>query len=159
MARSKHQCRLSMHQRITLAEFKTLKGKMDGFNDMATTVKEFTAGTPNFRTGLYAFKGTLMTHKESIELFKKLDVKMTPELKFPTVQMPFNLFTQEQYPQKMIDDYKAASVSPHDVWATAQRAGVTYSTGMIGRLAASVFQAGSGVPSLPWPPSEPATIT
>ncbi len=108
------ECRTS---EITLAEFKTLKGKMDGFNDRATTVKEFMAGTPNFRTDLYAFKGTLMTHKESIELFKKLDVKMTPELKFPTVQMPFDGFTQEQYAQKMIDEYKAAGVSPRDVWA------------------------------------------
>jgi glycerophosphoryl diester phosphodiesterase len=108
------ECRTS---EITLAEFKTLKGKMDGFNDKATTVKDFMAGTPNFRTDLYASKGTLMTHAESIELFKELDVKMTPELKFPTVQMPFDNFTQEQYAQKMIDEYKAAGVSPRDVWA------------------------------------------
>ncbi len=108
------ECRTSD---ITLAEFKTLKGKMDGFNPRGTTVAEYMAGTPNFRTDLYAFKGTLMTHAESIQLFKKLGVNMTPELKFPTVQMPFNGFTQEQYAQKMIDEYKAAGVSPSDVWA------------------------------------------
>jgi glycerophosphoryl diester phosphodiesterase len=108
------ECRTSD---ITLAEFKTLMGKMDGFNPRATTVTEYMAGTPNFRTDLYASKGTLMTHAESIELFKELDVKMTPELKFPTVQMPFDGFTQEQYAQKMIDEYKAAGVSPRDVWA------------------------------------------
>jgi glycerophosphoryl diester phosphodiesterase len=108
------ECRTSD---ITLAEFKTLKGKMDGFNPRATTVAEYMAGTPDFRTDLYAYKGTLMTHAESIELFKKLNVKMTPELKFPTVQMPFDGFTQEQYAQKMIDEYKAAGVSPRDVWA------------------------------------------
>jgi glycerophosphoryl diester phosphodiesterase len=107
------ECRTSD---ITLAEFKTLKGKMDGFNPNATTVAEFLDGTPNFRTDLYASRGTLMTHAESIQLFKKLGVKMTPELKFPTVQMPFDGFTQEQYAQKMIDEYKAAGVSPGDVW-------------------------------------------
>jgi glycerophosphoryl diester phosphodiesterase len=101
---------------ITLAEFKTLTGKMDAFNPRATTVDEFMGGTPTFRSELYASKGTLLTHAESIELFKKLDVKMTPELKFPRVQMPFDGFTQEQYAQKMIDEYKAAGVSPRDVW-------------------------------------------
>jgi len=108
------ECRTSD---ITLAEFKTLKGKIDGFNPRGTTVAEYMDGTPNFRTDLYASRGTLMTHAESIQLFKKLQVQMTPELKFPTVQMPFNGFTQEQYAQKMIDEYKAAGVSPSDVWA------------------------------------------
>ena len=107
------ECRTSD---ITLAEFKTLKGKMDAFNPRATTVAEFLGGTPSFRTDLYASRGTLLTHAESIQLFKKLDVKMTPELKFPSVQMPFNGFTQEQYAQKMIDEYKVAGVSPRDVW-------------------------------------------
>lgn len=102
---------------ITLAEFKTLTGKMDAFNPRATTVAEFMGGTASFRTDLYASKGTLLTHAESIELFKQLDVKMTPELKFPRVQMPFDGFTQEQYAQQMIDEYKAAGVSPSDVWA------------------------------------------
>jgi len=107
------ECRTSD---ITLAEFKSLKGKMDGFNPRATNVAEFMDGTPNFRTDLYASRGTLLTHAESIELFKKLGVQMTPELKFPTVQMPFNGFSQEQYAQKMIDEYKAAGVSPSEVW-------------------------------------------
>lgn len=107
------ECRTSD---ITLAEFKTLQGKMDGFNPAAKTVAEYMDGTPNFRTDLYASKGTLVTHAESIELFKQLGVQMTPELKFPTVQMPFEGFTQQQYAQKMIDEYKAAGVSPSDVW-------------------------------------------
>ena len=32
---------------ITLAEFKTLKGKMDGANPHATTVEEYLNGTPD----------------------------------------------------------------------------------------------------------------
>ena len=104
---------------ITLAEFKTLRGKMDASNSRAQTVAEYLGGTANFRTDLYSgpSSGTLMTHKESIELFKKLGTKMTPELKFPSVAMPFNGFTQEAYAQKLIDEYKAAGVAPRNVFA------------------------------------------
>lgn len=110
------ECRTSD---ITLAEFKTLKGKMDVFNPRAKTAQEYLGGTANFRTDLYAgpSSGTLMTHKESIELFKQLGVKMTPELKGPSVAMPFNGFSQEDYAQKMIDEYKEAGVSPRKVFA------------------------------------------
>ena len=96
---------------ITLAEFKSLKGKMDGGNKEARTVEEYMNGTPDWRTNLYAQNGELMTHKESIELFKQLGVKMTPELKEPVVPMPFDGFTLEDYAQKMLDDYTAAGVT------------------------------------------------
>jgi len=104
---------------ITLAEFKTLRGKMDASNSRARSVAEFLGGTANYRTDLYAgpSSGTLLSHKESIELFKKLGVKMTPELKSPSVSMPFNGLTQEAYAQKMIDEYKAAGVAPRNVFA------------------------------------------
>ncbi|WP_374566521.1 glycerophosphodiester phosphodiesterase family protein [Ideonella sp.] len=113
---AKAECRTSD---ITLAEFKTLRGKMDAFNPRARTVAEYLAGTPTFRTDLYAgpTSGTLMTHAESIELFKKFGVKMTPELKTPVVAMPFDGFTQQAYAQKMIDEYKAAGVAPGKVYA------------------------------------------
>src|SRR5688572_10962776 len=103
------ECRTS---EITLAEFRTLRGKMDAFNPAAKTPQEFLGGTANFRTDLYAgpTSGQLLTHKESIELFKQLGAKMTPELKSPSVLMPFNAFSQENYAQKMIDEYKAAGV-------------------------------------------------
>lgn len=104
---------------ITLAEFKTLRGKMDASNPRAKTVAEYLGGTANFRTDLYAgpSSGTLLSHKESIELFRKLGVKMTPELKSPSVPMPYNGFTQQAYAQKMIDEYKAAGVAPRNVFA------------------------------------------
>ena len=109
------ECRTSD---ITLAEFKTLRGKMDGSNPRALTPAEFLGGTASFRTDLYSgpTSGTLMTHKESIELFKQLGVKMTPELKSASVTMPFDGFTQQAYAQKMIDEYKQAGVSPRRVW-------------------------------------------
>ena len=103
---------------ITLAEFKSLRAKMDGFNPKALTPEEFVAGTPAWRTDLYAgpSSGTLMTHKETIALFKKLGVKMTPELKEASVAMPFEGFSQQQYAQKMLDEYKAMGVAPKDVF-------------------------------------------
>jgi glycerophosphoryl diester phosphodiesterase len=109
------ECRTSD---ITLAEFRTLRGKMDAFDPRATTVQQFMGGTPNFRTDLYSgpTSGQLLTHRESIELFKQLGVKMTPELKAPSETMPFNGFTQQAYAQKMINEYKAAGVSPKDVF-------------------------------------------
>jgi glycerophosphoryl diester phosphodiesterase len=109
------ECRTSD---ITLAEFKTLRGKMDAFNPRATTVAQFMGGTANFRTDLYSgpTSGTLLTHRESIELFKELGAKMTPELKEAIVPMPFDGFTQEAYAQKLIDEYKAAGVAPRSVF-------------------------------------------
>lgn len=103
---------------LTVEEFKRLKGKMDASNPAATTPEEFLGGTPSWRTDLYTATGTLMTHKESIELFKKLGVKMTPELKTPSVTMPYEGdYTQEKYAQQMIDEYKAAGVDPSMVYA------------------------------------------
>ena len=59
----------------------------------------------------------MLSHKESIELFKKLGVKMTPEFKSASVAMPFDGFTQQDYAQKMINEYKAAGVAARNVWA------------------------------------------
>jgi len=103
---------------LTLAEFRALRGKMDGANPMATTPEDYMAGTPSWRTDLYAATGTLMTHKESIALFQALGVAMTPELKSASVAMPFEGdYTQEDYAQQMIDEYKEMGVSPRKVWA------------------------------------------
>lgn len=109
------ECRTSD---ITLAEFKTLRGKMDAFNPDARTAEEYQGGTATFRTDLYAgpSSGTLMTHKEHIALAKKLRIKMTPELKGPSVIMPFEGFTQEEYAQKLIDELREAGVNPANVY-------------------------------------------
>lgn len=109
------ECRTSD---ITLAEFKTLRGKMDAFNPRARTPEEFLGGTADFRTDLYSgpTSGTLMTHAESIRLFEQLGAKMTPELKSPVVPMPFDGFSQEDYARKMIEEYKQAGVPPRRVY-------------------------------------------
>jgi len=103
---------------ITLAEFRTLRGKMDAANTDATTVEAYMDATAAWRTDLYATSGTLMTHAESIALFKALGVKFTPELKAPSVDMPFDGdYTQDAYAQQMIDEYKSAGIPAGDVFA------------------------------------------
>jgi glycerophosphoryl diester phosphodiesterase len=114
-AKATAECRTSD---VTLEQFRTLKGKMDGADATATTLDAFMNGSPRWRTDLYATEaGTLMTHAESIQLFKSLGAKFTPELKSPSVEMPFDGFSQEAYAQKMIDEYKAAGIPASDVWA------------------------------------------
>lgn len=91
---------------------------MDAANSAATTVEEYLNGTANWRTDLYSSCGTVVTHAESIELIKNLGGKFTPELKSPSVEMPFEgEYTQQDYAQQMIDEYKAAGVKARDVWA------------------------------------------
>ena len=102
---------------LTLAEFRELKGKVDNFNPRATTVAEYVAGVAGWRGEPLISRGTLMTHAESIALFAELGVKMTPELKSPQVKMPWQgNYTQQDYAQQMIDEYRAAKVKPGEVW-------------------------------------------
>jgi glycerophosphoryl diester phosphodiesterase len=111
---------------ISLAEFKTLDGKMDAANKNATTIEEYLGGTANWRTDLYATGGTLLSHAESIALFQELGAKFTPELKGidETVSFPFDgdgdgtpeFETQDDYAQKLVDEYVAAGIHPLDVW-------------------------------------------
>ncbi|WP_432464618.1 glycerophosphodiester phosphodiesterase family protein [Agarivorans sp. QJM3NY_33] len=108
------ECRTSD---FTLAEYKSLQGKMDSSNANATSVQEYMQATPNWRTDLYANTGTLMSHKESIALFRQLGVKMTPELKTPSAQdLAAAGMTQQQFAQKMIDEYTEAGVEPSEVY-------------------------------------------
>ncbi|MEM9101610.1 MAG: glycerophosphodiester phosphodiesterase family protein [Pseudomonadota bacterium] len=103
---------------ITLTEFKSLCGKMDAANPNAQTIQAYLDGTANWRTDLYANCGTVLTHKESIELFKKRGVKFTPELKSPSVDMPYQgNYSQQDYAQQMINEYKEAGINPRFVWA------------------------------------------
>lgn len=108
------ECRTSD---LTLAEFRSLRGKMDAANAGATDVAGYMDGTAKWRTDLYSIQnGTLMTHAESIALFRDLGARFTPELKNASVEMPFDGFSQADYAQKMVDEYKAAGVPASDVW-------------------------------------------
>ena len=106
---------------ITLAEFGTLEGRMDAGNPEARTVEAFLDATAAWRTDLYAGSATLMTHAESIALFDELGVGMTPELKEPLVDMPFESggdapYTQADYASQLIEEYREAGIDPSRVW-------------------------------------------
>jgi glycerophosphoryl diester phosphodiesterase len=59
--------------------------------------------------------GTLLTHAESIALFERLGVQMTPELKEASVELPWGGVTRAQLAQKLVDEYRAAGVPPSRV--------------------------------------------
>ncbi len=108
------ECRTS---EISLAEFRTLAPKMDASNAMAATAEEFLGGTAAWRTDLYAGNAGVITHAESIALIDSMGADFTPELKSPSVEMPYDGFSQADYAQKMIDEYKDAGIDPSRVWA------------------------------------------
>lgn len=107
------ECRTSD---ITLVEYRTLEPKMDASNASAKSAEEYLGGTANWRTDLFVDGATLMTHAESIALFDSLGADFTPELKSPSVEMPHDGFSQEDYAQKLVDEYKAAGIDPSRVW-------------------------------------------
>ena len=113
---------------ITLAQFRTLKGKMDASNPAATTASGYLGGTAAWRTDLYTGRGTLLTLKESIALNQRLGVKHTPELKAGNPVRVNQVFgSQANYAQAMINEFKRARVNPRDVYAQSfNLADVTY---------------------------------
>ncbi|MGR3486341.1 MAG: glycerophosphodiester phosphodiesterase family protein [Paracoccaceae bacterium] len=108
------ECRTS---EITLEQFRTLTPKMDSADGTATTVEAYLDGTANWRTDLYSTQpATLMTHAESIALFDELGADFTPELKTPSVEMPFEGYSQQDYAQALVDEYVEAGIDPSRVW-------------------------------------------
>jgi glycerophosphoryl diester phosphodiesterase len=108
------ECRTSA---LTLDEFKSLQGKMEGFNPAARTVDEFVNGTPRFRTDLYTGRGTLMSLRGSIQLNKKNGVKHTPELKAGDPATIASVFGgQEQYAQAFADVLADEHVAPENAY-------------------------------------------
>ncbi|KAI0810092.1 PLC-like phosphodiesterase [Xylaria sp. FL0064] len=102
---------------ITLAEFKTLCGKMDGFNASATTAEDFLHGTPSWRTDLYATCATVLSYRDFIHLVDAEGLQFTSELKQPRVPMPFEgTYTTAQYEQQVVDEYIEAGIDPSRVW-------------------------------------------
>ena len=104
---------------ITLQEFKSLTGKMDAANRNAATLDEYLNATANWRTDLYTSinGGTLLSHAESVDLFKRLGRKMTPELKSVNADEFPPGFDQSTYARKLIQEYIDAGVPPENVWA------------------------------------------
>eukprot|EP01061_Rhynchopus_euleeides_P016884 TRINITY_DN28223_c0_g1_i1.p1 TRINITY_DN28223_c0_g1~~TRINITY_DN28223_c0_g1_i1.p1 ORF type:complete len:452 (+),score=141.86 TRINITY_DN28223_c0_g1_i1:49-1356(+) len=101
---------------LTVAEFKTLQAKMDGFNASATTAEDFQHGTPDYRTDLYATHANVVTHRESIAVFQSLGVKMVPELKAPHSGTMPPTFPREAFIQKLLSEYREAGIAASNVF-------------------------------------------
>jgi glycerophosphoryl diester phosphodiesterase len=101
---------------ITLAEFKTLRARMLGSFGKITRLSDFLEKPDRWDTYRASVDGgTVMSHADFIVLTKELGLTFTPELKAPTVPMPHNGFTADQYVQKLVNEYKAAGVAGRDV--------------------------------------------
>jgi glycerophosphoryl diester phosphodiesterase len=105
---------------FTLEELKTLCAKMDSSGSASAASAEAYAfgGTADWRTDLYQNSKCheIPTHKESIELINSFDRKFTPELKTPSVEMPYDGLTQEGFAQMMIDEYVELGIPPEKVY-------------------------------------------
>jgi glycerophosphoryl diester phosphodiesterase len=102
---------------LTLAQFKTLRGKMDASNAAATTPAGYLGGTASWRTDLYTGRGTLMTLRESVRLNEKLGVGHTPELTGGDVAQIQAIFGgQNAYAQALIDVLRDEGGDPRRVW-------------------------------------------
>ena len=101
---------------ITLAEFKTLCARPNVKNTLATSITEYLAPLNSPVIAQPSQCGTVMSHRDSIELIRDLGAAFTPELKQPQVTMPFNGFSQQNYADKMLAEYQRASVPVKQVY-------------------------------------------
>jgi glycerophosphoryl diester phosphodiesterase len=94
---------------LTLEEYKMLCGKSDAANPRATSVDEYLQDLSTC--------GTLLSHAESIELFRELGVKFAPELKVPAAPTPAQgTYTREARARALVDEYESAGIEPKDVF-------------------------------------------
>ncbi|MCR9094791.1 MAG: glycerophosphodiester phosphodiesterase [bacterium] len=95
----------------TFAELRTLEAKMDAADWRATRPEDFAAATPAMRTDLYTTGEGVLSHAESIALADALGLDMTPELKHPKADMPFEGdYTLTDFADRLVEDYRAANV-------------------------------------------------
>ena len=98
-------------------ELQTLEAKMDAFDPGAATPSEYVLGTLAWRTDLYSGREGMLSHAESIRLFRSLGTAMTPELKAPEASMPFDGSDSDtDYARAIVDAYRQAEVPPSDVY-------------------------------------------
>ncbi len=97
---------------LTLAEFLTLEGWPEGRNEAARRPEDYYRAAPAWRTLAYS-PGTVMSHRQYIDLLKPSGVNFIPELK--KVNLPPGL-SLEAYRKRIVDEYRAAGVPPKRVY-------------------------------------------
>ncbi|MEM7360597.1 MAG: glycerophosphodiester phosphodiesterase family protein [Pseudomonadota bacterium] len=102
---------------LNLDEFRSLQGRMDKVNPQATSIEEYLQVSAAEVPQPVLLAGRLITHRESIQLFKKLKVNFIPELKGASVPMPYEgEYSQADYARQLVEDYIAAGIAPEQVW-------------------------------------------
>lgn len=123
---------------LTLAEFETLCGKMDGFDPNAQTAVEYVHGPSSgaVASGTAAVRGVtdvakgssaarggatacakVMSHAESIALIDRLGRSFAPELKAPSVPTSSaGGYDPKPYVRRLVDEYTRARVAPERVF-------------------------------------------
>lgn len=95
----------------TFQELQTLEARMDAADPRATRPEDFASSTPAMRTDLYTTGQRILSHAESIELADALGLDMTPELKTPKAQMPFEGdYTLGVFADQLVGEYRAAEI-------------------------------------------------
>ena len=97
---------------LTLAEFLTLEGWPEGRNEAARRPDDYYRAAPAWRTLAYS-PGTVMSHRQYIDLLKPTGVNFIPELK--KADLPSGL-SLEAYRKRIVDEYRAAGVPPKRVY-------------------------------------------
>lgn len=101
---------------FTLDEILSLCAVMEGYDEKADNPEQFLRGGPNWRTQLHARCERPMSHAQSIALIDEHDRMMTPELKAPEVEMPFNDFSRADFADAIVEAYVGANIAPERVF-------------------------------------------
>ncbi len=106
---------------ISVAEFKSLCGRMESKNPTATSIHEYQNSVPAWRPAPADACGTLLTHQESIELINNLGANFIPELKPsapPSLKAPTKSEREarELLAEQLVQAYRSAGIDPKRVW-------------------------------------------
>jgi len=96
---------------LTLAEFLSLEGWPEGHDERARKPQDYYRAAPAWRSLAYA-PGTVVSHRQYIELLLPHGVDFVPELK--KANLPPGL-SRDEYRRRMIDDYRDLGVPPQRV--------------------------------------------
>jgi len=97
---------------LTLAEFLSLEGWPEGHDDRARKPQDYYRAAPAWRSLAYS-PGTVVSHRQYIELLLPYGVNFVPELK--KFGLPPGL-SRDEYRRRIVDDYRELGVPPERVY-------------------------------------------
>jgi len=102
---------------LSAAEFLSLCGRRDQVDPDATSVAAYLSPGVADSDLVGTSCPRLLTHDDSITLFRELGVAMTPELKVPADTPAFTSeFTLNDYASALLEAYRSAGIAPAELW-------------------------------------------